>query len=57
MPAAFARFYQSSMYDRILTGCMLYFCALLQKDALVSSRPRRLRRGRGRQKQELQCDG
>jgi hypothetical protein len=35
VPAAFVRFYSSSLFDRLLHGLVLYFCALFQQELLA----------------------
>jgi hypothetical protein len=40
VPAAFVRFFSSPLYDRLLNGLVLYFCALLQQELLVHTAER-----------------
>lgn len=35
VPAGFIHFYQGPLFDRLLHGLILYFCALFQHEALV----------------------
>eukprot|EP00775_Hariotina_reticulata_P005262 gene5262-5497_t len=35
IPPAFVQFYQGALYDRLLHGLILYFCAAFQHDALM----------------------
>lgn len=34
-PAGFLHFYQGPLFDRLLHGLIIYFCALFQHDSLV----------------------
>lgn len=34
VPAAFVRFYSSTLFDRLLHGLVLYFCSLFQQELL-----------------------
>jgi hypothetical protein len=49
VPAAFVRFYSSSLFDRLLQGLVLYFCALFQQELLkqwcVSDKSRKANTG------------